>query len=705
MRENQNDYIPEEESEVGMPSEADVDGTAEEELDGFAVEAEPNEALAREEDGFPVIEGEEYGDEEKEENQTAVERPVLQNLDDFLSKMEKAAILRYINEKIADGSFDRELGTHVGNGFISDRNLHLMWANYWLQNFTDIIADLQYSVTVSGETFKIYVSIWCNLEGTYTSEIRDMGSIEDLPDRTLTKLDRNMVSVLSNDEIEVMAERIWEEYDKNALITGEGLNPFNLMDRLHLGRMELPLYKEKARSILFFEEDEVKVGGVAFLPEEDDRDNQIGFKEEDNKYNLETIPPNTIVLNTNVRDYDGHYLPSYHEIAHWVKDRAFFFLQKLISTDTGDIPRKKVKEDKKKTPPDGLALLEHYATRLGYALMLPRCIILDELPKIIKEFYKNNKSDYVNAGIMYEYVIWALSKKNKVPECRVKTRLLQLGYVEARGARNWADGRWIQPFGFSDRYTDIQNTTYVIGKDAVRQLYKKDKRFRKLMESGDYAHVDGHIVLNHPSFIKMNDKGEARLTKWARSHIDECCLRFTLTYTRQNGFATYKFGRLNCDEAYNRHYRHFIDRQGIMSDEEFNKRKKELITTIKNLPFTEALKELMDYGTDKSWRFTEETLARLSHVSVETIKNYRNKRRCPKHVDQDILLALCIGMNLPPYLSKVLFAKVGIDISETGEIPHFGEILTLRFMDTIEEVQEYLRKNNYPELAISEDVA
>ena len=702
MVDNRNDYIPEEEYETGMVEETEGNDNPNEDCeDPFGAiqvvgDLEINDAREREENGFPVLEGDEY-DEEEKTDMVSLNRPVLQTLDDFMEKVEKPNILRYVNEKIANGSFDRLLGTAVGGGLVTERGLKLKWSHYWQQNSTDIIADLEYSVLIKGKQYRIFVTIWCNMEGSFSCEIQDMGDINDRPDRTLTKLDRNMISILSNDEIETMAERIWDQYDRNALITGDGLNPLNLADKLHLTVVEYPLYKEhRIRSILFFEEDDIQVARyeshIKEDEDEDEDDDAYEEQEEDEngepKYDIVSVPPDTIVVNRNCNDHDGHYLSMYHEIGHKIKDQAFFHLQRLINTDTGDIPRVKVKVEKKKSGPDGLALLEFYATRLAFALMLPRCILRDEVPELVEKFYEKNKFEYVNAGMVYEYVIWGLSKKYKVPACRVKTRLIQMGIVEANGARNWADG-WIPAFGFSDYYKDVQHSTYVIDKKNVKKLYEKDKRFKKLMQSGDYAHVEGHVVLNHSSFIKT-ECGEAQLTLWARSHIDECCLRFSLNYINRSGRAAYRFGRLNCDEAYNRHYRHFIDRDGIMSDEEFQARKKELIDKLKSLSFPEALKELMNYGNDKSERFTVEGLEESSHVSCETIKNYINKKRCPKIFSRDIVVALCIGMHLPPYLSRVLAKKANIDVFDNDEEPQYEEVLTLRFMDTIDEVQEYL---------------
>ena len=47
--------------------------------------------------------------------------------------------------------------------------------------------------------------------------------------------------------------------------------------------------------------------------------------------------------------------------------------------------------------------------------------------------------------------------------------------------------------------------------------------------------------------------------------------------------------------------------------------------------------------------------------------------------------------------------KAGFSVKSYGPRGHYGEILDCCFMDTIPEVQEYLRAAGYPELKLQED--
>ena len=115
--------------------------------------------------------------------------------------------------------------------------------------------------------------------------------------------------------------------------------------------------------------------------------------------------------------------------------------------------------------------------------------------------------------------------------------------------------------------------------------------------------------------------------------------------------------------------------------------------------FPEALVYLME-NRDEG-RVTVEKLAELAHVSDRTVHRYRSSRNSAYH--PDVVVALCIAMHLPPWLSRLMLDKAGFSVKSYGPRGYYGEILDCCFMDTISEVQEYLRSAGYPELRLQEE--
>lgn len=61
------------------------------------------------------------------------------------------------------------------------------------------------------------------------------------------------------------------------------------------------------------------------------------------------------------------------------------------------------------------------------------------------------------------------------------------------------------------------------------------------------------------------------------------------------------------------------------------------------------------------------------------------------------VVALCVAMHLPPWLSFKLIEKAGFALTETEEQQAFMTVLTCMFMKSIDEVDEYLKvRGNEP---------
>lgn len=631
-------------------------------------------------------------DEEDEPTVVTVSRPVLDSMDSFVWKHDKTLIIKELNEKLMDGTIDRLLGCTVEKKLINSSHVLMVSADYWQLNSSDLLADLTCRITVGELTFALYLTLWYNTEEEFTSELQEIGLADNLPQRTFTKLDEYLIPIMNNDDIEDAADMMWLKYEKDAFIHPEVKNPWNLAARMNLDCKQLRLFEEKkVQSSLFLEPGTVRVqkydpnSSAKHIP---------GFEKVE-------IPANTIVLNTSLPTYDERMLDIYHECFHSENHAMFFRLQKMIQTDVTRLKRKQIKCRKDRLPTDVVALLEYQATRGAYALMLPRSVVKKDVTSKVMEIQHEAREthSYMNAGIAYEEVLRYLSVYYHVPVWRVKRRLLQYGHLAVKGAHNYVDGNFIAPFAFSISPETRLKDTYVIDRKNAHILYAKEKKFRTLMQSGDYVYVDGHICANSSQFIKV-EEGEAQLTLWARAHVDECCLRFTLKYDNESGSSSYRFGRLNSVEAYNRHYRGFLDRKGVLSDSEYIEAKEALVEQVLPLSFREMLVILMKYGNSRSERFTNESLAEAAHLSPRIISYLRNEE--VKNYKRDHVLAICFAMHLPSWLSAIFLEKAGFQIPRYGTEGYLGELLDLNFMDTVDEIQKYLKDNHYPPLALAE---
>ena len=99
-------------------------------------------------------------------------------------------------------------------------------------------------------------------------------------------------------------------------------------------------------------------------------------------------------------------------------------------------------------------------------------------------------------------------------------------------------------------------------------------------------------------------------------------------------------------------------------------------------------------------KITIEELAAAAQVSRKTIERYRKEDQ--RAYQEDKVVAICIALHLPPWLSRTLLDKARITVRNHGPRGHYGEILDCCFMDSVGDVQRYLEENGYPKLDLQD---
>ena len=131
-------------------------------------------------------------------------------------------------------------------------------------------------------------------------------------------------------------------------------------------------------------------------------------------------------------------------------------------------------------------------------------------------------------------------------------------------------------------------------------------------------------------------------------------------------------------------YYHIIDPEGTLPEIERAKKEAEVLNDMPN-SFPKALCYVM-----KLSGFTKEALAYESKVSESTIGRYRTGK--VKHYSEKNVVALCVAMHLPPWLSFELIAKAGFSLAATREQQAYLMVLSCRYMRSVDEVNDYLRE-------------
>ncbi len=620
--------------------------------------------------------------------------PDIQDMDYYIRRHYRSYMISALNEWLTTGDLSELFGTPIITPESHRDDCRFTNMTYWRMDRATFLADIDVQVELkvdqgqrdSLQPFSLYISLW--IDEDFECSLHEIGRLMDKPDRGAWKLDRYLVPILHVEEMERGTESMWRKK------IPEALNDANLRKAAALARaygltvIPLRLYKRKnTRSILFFRE-----GSILVQDEKKEGEDELPPPRE------VTVPAKTIVMNSLSGQKDDGELDIYHECIHYEWHYLFYRLQDMYNDDLQQIRMKQITVSVDRNPASPLRFIEKQTHRGSYSLMMPYSVMQE---KVYREFQRASaqlKPDdyYKHEGWKYDRVGRAIAREFNLMKSRVRTRLILMGYNAAKGALNYVDGRYIVPFAFSGSYADQDSDTFVIDRKGIDGLYRRDRKFRNLMARGDYVYVDGHLCFNDPEYIRMTPDG-ARLTPWANAHVDSCCLHFAVVYKEPHS-PEYVFGRMNSDEVYDRHYHEYLDRMAARTARERTEAKNRLMAGMP-LSFHETLEYLMrDHGCGK---ITVEKLSEDSQISQRTIIRLRNEERVSYKLD--LVVALCIGLHIPPWLSEVLLDKARLSVKRYGEFGYYGEILDCNFMDTVGEVQVFLTENGYKPLNLKDE--
>ena len=621
--------------------------------------------------------------------------PKVQNMDNYLMKHYKDYIIQELNHRLADGDLDSIIDAPIKSERILPGECCFRRFHYWRLNQTDMFINIELRLELQVETaagidtdfFWVYVELWFSFsKDDEECDFGGIGRLEDTPQyEGCWKLDKYLVPVLRRDEIDKYSEDILEWYFPEAAKDPKLRNPRELAKKLGLSIMNLRLYKRsKTKGIILFHDSTVLVQPERIPGEHDNPPPQEV-----------AVPAMTIVLNSHADSSYDYDLDLYHECIHFIWHFLFYRLQDMHNNDVNEIKmvRRTAIKDRDYTNP--IEFIEQQAWYGSYGLMMPITFMRETIGKMYKECIANKRKDgaFDHDGRRYEVIARNMSNQFDLSKARIRARMIQLGYHAARGALNYVDGRYIVPFAFSEMESATGTETYVIDHKAIALLYQKDKAFQDIMQSGHFAYVDGHVVYCDSGNIIHTCDG-SRLSAWANAHIDRVSLRFSKIYTGDHKY-TYTFGQMSSEEDLRNSFK-FLDVNSSLTIKEAERMKNQLMEDMP-VSFHGALSYIM------KGRVTVDELVKRIPISRSTLLRLRTEERKKYNLDQ--VIAICIGLNLPPWLSEILLDKAGLTVKRYGAYGYYGTILDCFYMDTIQEVQKFLSDNGYEPLELNFDTS
>lgn len=410
----------------------------------------------------------------------------------------------------------------------------------------------------------------------------------------------------------------------------------------------------------------------------------------------ENITAGTICIDPEVffiRGVGSYNMTGAHESVHWVKHRKYFLLAQLcnkgmnkISCNTIDSP--KYKRD------NPIYWMEVQANAIAPKILMPLNSFKAKAEELIKHEYEICGTDSLIS--VMENVIRELADFFNVSQQAAKIRMVEIGYTEAQGALNYVDGRYVESHS-TTRHILKRNQTYTVGVEDVFFAAMENSDFRKQLEHGCYVFVDNHLCLNDSKYI-FYLFGRPTLTKYALTHMDECCVRFLLKpkiSSDSADFLTNNSALLRNGDKY------------IQFESTFDSGPDDLNNyALAHKAYADDIDELM---SDMPDRFNK-AFARVvewSDMSIEQISLNaglgdktvnRIKSGETTKPDLDTLVSLCIAMKLPPPVSMFLIHKAGHNLYSNTRCITLNTILLSCYNQPIEYANDLLRSQGHAEL-------
>ena len=349
---------------------------------------------------------------------------------------------------------------------------------------------------------------------------------------------------------------------------------------------------------------------------------------------------------------------------------------------------------------DEMYFIEKQANRGAYGLMMPvtgtKDRIYAEKGKIERKerTERTENGGHKHLGEIYESVGKALSTALHLPHFHIRARMIQLGFIEAKGALNYVERKLIRPFAFNiDSWRESEHT-YVVDRGSVIGICRNNADLRTIMENGNYVYAEGHVVRNKPKFVKK-EENKYVLTDFAITHIDDCCLRFVRQYKQEN-IGQFVFGKMYYDAEYVKQTLFYLS--DIMNREQLDELNAK-IDYVENFPrtFVKAFDMIMKQNGE-----SRESVAYRPHMSDNTLREllYNPEGR----IKLDFIVTITLMWKIPEWISRLLIDRAMIRVSEYDRRHQALEyVRTVLWDQGVEEANRFLKSRGQDMLAVYED--
>lgn len=414
---------------------------------------------------------------------------------------------------------------------------------------------------------------------------------------------------------------------------------------------------------------------------------EVHLLDDSGKTYAQMIRPGTILVNQdNCTTAATRNSTIAHECCHMYLDRWFFLLQMMTGRKYTPYSSRRRENRRYHHKNDALDWMELQCEKLPAYLLLERNDVIDYVEARLKQCNWKKTPENIRA------IVDGLAERYEVSYQMAKYRMIELGYCEAGGIRNYVNDMVIPDHGCTWLWP--ANTTFTISAKDAALLAASDSEFERVICSGRYRYVEGHFCLNTDKYILRDYYGKPHLTVYARCHMEECCLGFTVGGRyRRTEYAVSKVAR-NKTEPVTDKYRAAYRLVAEPGSSEYEKENQAMVDDgllwlefYKNIPddFAEMIKAIM-----KRKGITQENLSFELGVDRKALLNYLNQDRpSVAHV-----IGICVALKVPYFISMEILGAAGIKLRSTEQDFLYRQFLLNAENLTVSRCEDILKQHN-----------
>lgn len=414
---------------------------------------------------------------------------------------------------------------------------------------------------------------------------------------------------------------------------------------------------------------------------------EVHLLDDSGKTYAQMIRPGTILVNQdNCTTAATRNSTIAHECCHMYLDRWFFLLQMMTGRKYTPYSSRRRENRRYHHKNDALDWMELQCEKLPAYLLLERNDVIDYVEARLKQCNWKKTPENIRA------IVDGLAERYEVSYQMAKYRMIELGYCEAGGIRNYVNDMVIPDHGCTWLWP--ANMTFTISAKDAALLAVSDSEFERVICSGRYRYVEGHFCLNTDKYILRDYYGKPHLTVYARCHMEECCLGFTVGGRyRRTEYAVSKVAR-NKTEPVTDKYRAAYRLVAEPGSSEYEKENQAMVDDgllwlefYKNIPddFAEMIKAIM-----KRKGITQENLSFELGVDRKALLNYLNQDRpSVAHV-----VGICVALKVPYFISMEILGAAGIKLRSTEQDFLYRQFLLNAENLTVSRCEDILKQHN-----------